>query len=607
MSHGNSSRINSSRSNSSNRVVSLGLGNRSGQSNHQFASATDALSEQIHNDQSSSQTNELTNNSPPSPSQASRLTLSLRALSFSPSTPLSNPVDPALFGSPSSPSIVPSVASSSLHSTLTSPDLLSDQLLSIYEQTLHKLLLLRSTERTLSSQSGQLLKALQSEESMVNMLNTTLKRIRHEHKKLLGRISAPRWEVKSHYHMTSIEHSLGHHQPHVMDVAEMLPGHLRLYALARHHALIKRSFTSSTARAKTERNAAAEQIKEGYRQLKETRAEIKELTKLLEFMNGKTHLLNSPEDRLKLESMIRKHRKQLASLSTTASAQQAVKGIGAPRSMLSNSLASPTNASAIRMRYLKSLNLAPKPYEARSDANEAAAREEKRRVSESYNSEWRNMLHLFHQLEQQKNGTSDVDSSVPHAISPPPVATPLANPDAVSVHDSELENEALNGTGVSNVQGELRIVHNYRKRMGLVTLPSPLTFGENEDSLDVRVKDEHDPNDNEAVDATNEDDNQQRDEAIRGLIDKVREIGSPSSPIQTGNFSHSIASTEDSSPKSAPIPTSPHSPTPLTLSPDRHSRSMNSSHSQPNSPVASEGKKERGLFGSFTRRGWLGP
>jgi len=48
-----------------------------------------------------------------------------------------------------------------------------------------------------------------------------------------------------------------------MDVGEMLPGHLRLYALARCTSLVKKSLIYSMTRAKNERNNASEQIKEG--------------------------------------------------------------------------------------------------------------------------------------------------------------------------------------------------------------------------------------------------------------------------------------------------------------------------------------------------------
>ena len=269
--------------------------------------------------------------SPPSPSTESHLALHLNALALaSPPKPVSSLT--SLLSSSVSSSTSPPTSGSP--ADVISPTLVSEQLLALYEQTLHKVFVLRSNERLLSAQSGQLLKALQAEEALLNALNATLRRIRHEHKKLLGRITSPRWEVRHHYHMTCMEHSLGHRQPHVMDVAEMLPGHLRLYAIARCHALVKRQMTGGVMRAKGERNSAAEQIKEGYRQLRETRAEIKELGRLLEAMNAKTHLLSSADDQQRLDSVVRKHKRQLSTISSNASAKQAMKGAPAVRSGL---------------------------------------------------------------------------------------------------------------------------------------------------------------------------------------------------------------------------------------------------------------------------------
>ena len=266
--------------------------------------------------------------SPPSPSTESQLALSLNALALaSPPKPVSSLS--SLLSSSASSSTSPLTSGSA--ADVISPTLLSEQLLTLYEQTLHKVFVLRSNERTLSAQSGQLLKALQAEEALLNALNATLRRIRHEHKKLLGRITSPRWEVRHHYHMTCMEHSLGHRQPHVMDVAEMLPGHLRLYAIARCHALVKRQMTGGVMRAKGERNSAAEQIKEGYRQLRETRGEIKELGRLLEAMNSKTHLLSSQDDQQRLDSVVRKHKRQLSSISSNSISQAGHEGSTAQR------------------------------------------------------------------------------------------------------------------------------------------------------------------------------------------------------------------------------------------------------------------------------------
>ena len=484
-----------------------------------------------------------------SPSHASRLTLSLQKLALSTASPphtsassLSNLLDPSL----SSPTHS-SVSASPLDSSPLASTLLSEQLLTLYEQTLHKLFLLRSTERLLSSQSGQLLKALQAEESLLLTLNGTLKRVRHEHKKLLSRILAPRWEVRHHYHMTCMEHSLGHRQPHVMDVAEMLPGHLRLYAIARCHAIVKRTMTSGVMRAKTERNSAADQIKEGYRQLRETRSEMKELTRLVEAMQAKTHLLSSDEEKQRLDAIIRKHKRQLSTISSSASAKQAIKGVlgagsrgigsrmgdgpagwaGASSGMSVGreiTLASPTNASSIRMRYLKSLNMAPRPYDARGgEGAEVVNKEEKKRVAESYNNDWKVMMHLFHKLEQQRKrqqdtqGESKDDSSLTSfSPSPSPLPpTPLSAAETHAVSDDEFA--VPDGT-----EGELRIVQSYRKRMGLQTLPQPLSFEDSE----TAVRDSLDPND--AV-VSEKDENEA---AVNRVMALGREMAEPASPVQ---------------------------------------------------------------------------
>ena len=511
------------------------------------SNSSDALSHSLDSGSSSDAT---------SPSHSSRLTLSLQKLTLSTASPPHNSSSSSL-----SSLLDPSLASPTNASTSASPldtsplasTLLSEQLLTIYEQTLHKLFLLRSTERLLSSQSGQLLKALQAEESLLLTLNGTLKRVRHEHKKLLSRILAPRWEVKHHYHMTCMEHSLGHRQPHVMDVAEMLPGHLRLYAIARCHAIVKRTMTSGVMRAKTERNSAADQIKEGYRQLRETRSEMKELTRLVEAMQAKTHLLSTEEERQRLDVIIRRHKRQLSTISSSASAKQAIKGVpGAgsrSRGLRMNDgpagwagassglggggevqLASPNTASSIRMRYLKSLNMAPRPYDARGgEGAEVVAKEEKRRVAESYNNDWKAMMHLFHKMEQQRKRQQDAqaeskdDSSlITFTPSPSPLPpTPLSAAETHALSDDDLAVSA-DSSAVTDVEGELRIVQSYRKRMGLQTLPQPLSFEDSEQA----VRDSLDPND--AVVSERDDGHA----AVTRVMALGREMVEPASPVQ---------------------------------------------------------------------------
>ena len=571
----NSSRASSSSLRSSqfeqSRTISLGLrrvGDEDEDSTHSAGSSQTASP--IDADHSPGASSPPSAASPPSPSAASRLSLTLNALTLQSPPQTSSSSLSSLLAAQGPPSSSPPSSPTPLH-----PALVSDQLLSLYETTLNKLFLLRSTERLLSSQSGQLLKALQAEEGQLTTLNSTLKRIRHQHKKLLGRITAPRWEVRHHYHMTCIEHSLGHRQPHVMDVAEMLPGHLRLYAIARCHALVKRGITGGVMRAKGERNSAADQIKEGYRQLRETRSEMKELGRLLEAMNAKTHLLSSEEEKQRLESILRKHKRQLASISSNASAKQAMKGGGSGMrssggrgslgeglagaafgpfgglgvSMLrgETTLASPTNASSIRMRYLKSLNMAPRPYDARGDGSEAGVREEKKRVVESYNAEWKQMTHLFQRLEEQRRRKEELDNkeepAITKPITPSPInATPLSSLDTLAVSDEELAGSPSDSTPLDDPSTELGIVRSYRKRMGLVTLPSPLTFSDS----DAPLQDTLDPNEPAL---------QEKDEVaddVNGILALGREMQDPGSPVGGVPFSPAQPS--------SPQPGSPGSP-----------------------------------------------
>jgi len=130
-----------------------------------------------------------------------------------------------------------------------------------------------------------------SEKKLMLTISETIRKVRHVRKKLLARIVSPRWEIPHHYHMTCCEHILGHTQPHVMDVGEMLPGHLRLFSHARRTTLFTKALIYSLARAKAERKNASEKIKEVYRELRRTRGELKEIDRAMASTQDKSHLL----------------------------------------------------------------------------------------------------------------------------------------------------------------------------------------------------------------------------------------------------------------------------------------------------------------------------
>lgn len=95
-----------------------------------------------------------------------------------------------------------------LHKVEQEHKVLSSKVKHRYNQSGERYKQLTKQEKILSAQAGQLLSALQREEARANKLSATVRKIRHTRKKLLGRISNPRWEVRHHYHSNQTKHLL---------------------------------------------------------------------------------------------------------------------------------------------------------------------------------------------------------------------------------------------------------------------------------------------------------------------------------------------------------------------------------------------------------------
>lgn len=209
----------------------------------------------------------------------------------------------------------------------------SSRVQDLYAECLERYKQTSAAERMLSAQAGQLLSALQREEARAAKLSSTVRKIRHTRKKMLNSIANPRWEVRHHYHMTCLEHALGHTQPHVLEVGQMVPGHLRLFTFARIGVLVHKSLILSLNRAKCARNNFSEKIKDVYRSLRLTRQDLKEQGKLLETIREKSHLLGKQ----------------------TMPLMQGGKG----QSSLMTQRQTDQGPLSIKMRYFKSLNMSP--------------------------------------------------------------------------------------------------------------------------------------------------------------------------------------------------------------------------------------------------------
>jgi hypothetical protein len=210
---------------------------------------------------------------------------------------------------------------------------------------------------------------------------------------------------------------IGTKQQHVVDVAEIIPDLLRLYAIAKRATLYQQSMARELTRAQHKRNSANDRIKALYKQLKLTRAEAKEVQLLIGAMKRKSNRVLTQSPRLS---------PMMAPGSSSSSGGSSSSDASSPRSQGSGSSGmSPRNMAmmaggrrggdprkSIRMRYFKSLNLsvnrAPKPAEPDDDKLfEAAATADK---------EWRHISELLDDLEeaQQARAAASLAAAARH-------------------------------------------------------------------------------------------------------------------------------------------------------------------------------------------------
>ncbi len=201
---------------------------------------------------------------------------------------------------------------------------------------------LRRSERTLSIKANQYVKGMREMENQIKAIQDYLERCREVHEKTLSSISQPSWAVPHHYHMTSIEHSMGHSQPHVLEVGDMIRGHLHIYAMANCTTSYRKQAQIHLSKANADRAKAADKVKQAYVQLRRVRAQI---IKTLDMLNRAAKTVGS--------SRMQELRKDTAGGAT----QRAEKPRNAGGSRAASVVASRGKYLGIKMRYLSSLNI----------------------------------------------------------------------------------------------------------------------------------------------------------------------------------------------------------------------------------------------------------
>lgn len=194
---------------------------------------------------------------------------------------------------------------------------------------------LRRSERTLSIKANQRIKSMRATESQIKSIQDYLTRCKEMHSKMLGGITAPSWAVAHHYHMTSIEHTMGHTQPHVLEVGDMIRGHIHLYAMANCTTQYRKQAEIHLRKANSDCSKAADKVKSVYAKLRGVRSNI---IKSLKVLNLATKTVGT--NRLDLTKSDPKPKKK-------PPPPGPVRG---PRGSRKNYL-------ALKMRYLSSLNI----------------------------------------------------------------------------------------------------------------------------------------------------------------------------------------------------------------------------------------------------------
>eukprot|EP01083_Nonionella_stella_P075102 203956_1 len=111
-------------------------------------------------------------------------------------------------------------------------------IIDLYISATDNVLLLRKQHGDLSSFAFELSREGQLRNTRSDLILSTLHNIDEQRKNLLNKIESPSWEIKHHFHILSFEHFRGNQQPHLLEIAQVLPSRLQIAAIS-HHSTLK--------------------------------------------------------------------------------------------------------------------------------------------------------------------------------------------------------------------------------------------------------------------------------------------------------------------------------------------------------------------------------
>lgn len=158
------------------------------------------------------------------------------------------------------------------------------EITSLYHRALTRVNDLKKHSRTLTAFAEDLSQLGRQRDERAEALLVRLKAIDDYRRKTLDAIYDPRWEIKCHFHLFSLEHWRGNTQPSLLDIAEVLPGRLHLVSMAK---CLHLNQEQNHARFKTmnhERDALRKKLEDVEKHRKLTQGALKDYAQMLEVM-----------------------------------------------------------------------------------------------------------------------------------------------------------------------------------------------------------------------------------------------------------------------------------------------------------------------------------
>jgi len=154
-------------------------------------------------------------------------------------------------------------------------------IISLYISAGNNIISLRKQHRTLSLFAEQLSREGQIRNKLSDSILNTLHNIEEQRKNLLNVIESPSWEIKHHFHILSFEHFRGNQQPHLLEIAEVLPSRLQIAAISHHSTTLNDTLLKQFNVAQKERDLLYKKLSQIDKKRNLTQAHLKDYKKMM--------------------------------------------------------------------------------------------------------------------------------------------------------------------------------------------------------------------------------------------------------------------------------------------------------------------------------------